>query len=519
MPYRRKKQIMSNPEIPLFDLLVVGGGINGCGIAADAAGRGLSVLLAEENDLAGATSSASSKLIHGGLRYLEHYEFRLVREALGEREVLLDKAPHMIWPLRFVLPHMPGLRPKWMLRSGLFLYDHLHRRARIPGSTSVDLRKDPAGQPLKAEFSSGFDYWDCWVDDARLVLANAMAARDAGARILTRTKAIGFRSENGLWHATLRARDGTEEQVRARALVNAAGPWVADVDRASGAGTGEHNKASVRLVKGSHLVVPRIPGADSAYILQSPDKRVVFVLPFEERFTIIGTTDVPYDGDPRNVVCTPEEDAYLRDLVGRFFKSPVAASDVLWRYSGVRPLYDDASADPSAVTRDYVLTLTHTTDRAPRLSVYGGKITTYRCLAEDALAKLLPEVSGIAPRGPWTAKTPLPGGDLPDGDFEKFHASLVAKYPAFDPLHLRRLARRHGTRIAAVMGDAKSPADMGEDFGDGLFGCEVAYMKQHEWAVAPDDILFRRTKLGVHHLATRTADERARLAERLARSL
>lgn len=510
---------MSASDTSIYDLLVVGGGINGCGIAADAAGRGLSVVLAEATDLAGATSSASSKLIHGGLRYLEHYEFRLVREALGEREVLMRKAPHMIWPLRFVLPHMRGLRPKWMLRSGLFLYDHLHGRARIPGSTSVNLSSDPAGRPLKPEFTSGFDYWDCWVDDARLVLLNAIAAREKGAVILTRTNATDVRASDGIWHATLRSADGGTRGIRARALVNAAGPWVADVDRTSGPGIAGHNDARVRLVKGSHLVVPRIPGADSAYILQHPDNRVVFVLPFEERFTIIGTTDVPYVGDPRGVACTPEEDVYLRDLVARFFKVPVAASDVIWRYSGVRPLYDDAAADPSAVTRDYVLKLATAAGGAPRLSVYGGKITTYRCLAEDALSKLLPEIGGIRPAGRWTASAPLPGGDIPDGDFDAFLNELVSRYSTFEPLYLRRLARRHGTRIDAVMGDAKNPAGMGEDFGDGLYEREIAYMKAHEWARTPDDVLFRRTKLGVHHLASRSPDERARLADRIAGAL
>lgn len=501
----------------VYDLFVIGGGINGTGIAADAVGRGMTVALAEMADLASATSSASSKLIHGGLRYLEHYEFRLVREALAEREVLLRKAPHMIWPLRFVLPYVDGLRPRWMLRAGLFLYDHLHSRQNIPGSQSIDLSTDPAGAPLKPALTNGFTYWDCWVDDARLVVLNAKAARDGGARIMTRTRVVACSRSADHWRVEIEDREGRRE-IRARALVNAAGPWVDGIDRLSTPRERNGLRPHVRLIKGSHLVVARIEGANDAYLMQSADKRVVFVLPFEERFTIIGTTDIGYAGDPGAVAASDEEEAYLLDLAGRFFKTPLSAKDVIWRYSGVRPLYDDASAtDPSAVTRDYHLTLDAAAG-APKLSVYGGKVTTYRRLAEEALAKLAPYFGPRAGKT-WTADVALPGGNLPAGDFEKFVEDLERRYPAFVPSELRGMARRHGGLIGAVMGDARTPKDMGDALFGGLYAREVAYMKSDEWAVEPDDVLWRRSKIGLHALATLSADRRAMLAERIARLL
>lgn len=501
----------------IYDLVIIGGGINGCGIAADAAGRGLKVLLAEKGDLAGATSSASSKLIHGGLRYLEHYEFRLVREALAEREVLLKKAPHIVWPLRFVLPHVPSLRPPWMIRAGLFLYDHLYRRRAIPASRAIDLRSDAAGSPLRADLSSGFTYWDCWVDDARLVVLNARAAADKGAEIVTRCRVEGARAElvegahveraesaqaervggataeAGQWRVRLQS-DGEHREVIARALVNAAGPWVEGVE-ASLHGV-RRNHGGVRLVKGSHLVLPRIAGANDAYLLQSPDRRVVFALPFEERFTILGTTDVAYNGDPAAVRIDDRETEYLLKLAQDFFKAPLRREDVVWSYSGVRPLYDDQTADPSAVTRDYHLELAAGPDAPPLLTIMGGKVTTYRRLALEALERLEPHLPSMGPA--WTENAPLPGGDMPGADFDAWLADLQRRLPAFDPAFLRRLARRHGTAVLGIVGDARDMAGMGHHFGAGLTEREVLHLKDREWARTAEDVLWRRTKIGLH---------------------
>lgn len=500
-------------ENAVYDLFVVGGGINGTGIAADASGRGLKVALAEMSDLASATSSASSKLIHGGLRYLEYYEFRLVREALAEREVLMRKAPHLIWPLRFVLPHVPGVRPAWMVRAGLFLYDHLYAREKIASSQSIDLIRDPAGSPLKPELTKGFTYWDCWVDDARLVVLNAKAARARGASIMTRTRVSALVAEGGQWRIGLEDASGQRE-VRARALVNAAGPWVDGIDTMSKPAALKSNTHHVRLIKGSHLVVRRIAGANDAYLMQSADKRVVFVLPFEENFTIIGTTDVAYSGDPASVAVSAEEESYLLDLVGRFFKVPLRQSDIVWRYSGVRPLYDDASANPSAVTRDYHLSLDVGAGRPPRLSVYGGKVTTYRRLAEEALAQLVPHL-GVPASSAWTAAAALPGGNIAGGEFEPFLAELQRRYPKFEPIHLRRMAHRHGTLIRDVMGDARTPSDMGADLFSGLTEREIHYMKSDEWVTIADDVLWRRTKLGLHALAALNEGDRNALSDRI----
>ena len=479
----------------VFDLVIVGGGINGAGIAADAAGRGLSVLLAEKSDLASGTSSASSKLIHGGLRYLEHYDFRLVRHALIEREIILAKAPHIVWPLRFLLPHGGYGRPRWMLRAGLFLYDHLAPRRRIPASRAVDLAADPAAAALRPELRHGFAYWDCWVDDARLVVLNARAAADRGAEILTRTAVTSARVDGGCWVVGLDAGAGHRE-VAARALVNAAGPWVGTVDTAVRQRFSGGVPVSVRLVKGSHVVVPRIPGLDDAVLLQARDGRVVFLLPFEERFTLVGTTEVAFAADPGVAAISDAEIAYLLDVANGFLRRPLTAADVVWSYSGVRPLYDDHSADPSAVTRDYRLDVAAWPAHPPLLTVLGGKVTTYRRLAEDALALLGPYFPTMKPG--WTATAPLPGGDLPGGDFEAFLAAACHRHRGFDRGFLRRLARRHGSDVEKLIGGADNIAAMGGDLGGGLTPVEVRWLAAREWARTPDDVLWRRTKCGLH---------------------
>jgi D-erythritol 1-phosphate dehydrogenase len=492
-----------------FDLLVIGGGINGAGIARDAAGRGLSVVLVEKDDLAAHTSSASTKLIHGGLRYLEHYEFRLVAEALAEREVLLHVAPHIIEPLLFVLPHEPHLRPSWMIRAGLFLYDRLGGRMTLPKSFSVRLAGTRYGTGLKPRFRKGFVYADARVDDARLVVCNALDARARGSDIRVRTKLVAARRDNGLWHATLVDDAGARSDVTARALVNAAGPWVRDV-------LGELSEvpiaAGVRHVKGSHIVVPRIHDAPHAYILQNADNRIVFVIPYQDAFSLIGTTDVPVEHYAHPVI-SDEETYYLLTLANTYVERPLAASDIVWSYSGVRPLYDDGTSDPSAITRDYVLQLDAGGDaaNAPVLSIFGGKITTYRKLAEAALAELRPFFPAMGPS--WTHAAPLPGGDLPGGDRDAWLAELRQRYPALPADLLRALARRHGTRALAVLADTRSPADLGEDFGAELTEREIRYLQRDEWAVTADDVLWRRTKCGL----AMTGAARARVAEFLGR--
>ena len=478
------------PPAP-YDLLVIGGGINGAGIARDAAGRGLAVLLVEQGDLAGATSSASSKLIHGGLRYLEHYEFRLVREALGEREVLLRNAPHIIWPLTFVLPHDSSQRPRWMIRAGLFLYDHLAARKSLPGSRSIDLTKAPEGKALNSSFKAGFTYADCWVEDSRLVVLNAMDAAARSATIRTRCRFVSGYREQSLWRATLE-QDGQRETVSARAIVNAAGPWVQQTI----ASLGRNERPHLRLIKGSHIVVPRLYEGNHAYILQNADGRVVFVIPYEGQFSLIGTTDVAFTGDPSEVAITPVETAYLCGAVARVFAKPPKPEDVVWSYAGVRPLYDDDSDDPSAVTRDYVLELDGGAGAAPVLSVFGGKITTFRRLAEHAMEKLQP-VIGFT-KGAWTGTAPLPGGDVGTAGFEAYAHAFAAEFGWLPPALARRLVRAYGTRARTVLGDARSMPDMGTDLGAGLTVSEVRYLITHEWAVTADDILWRRSKLGLH---------------------
>jgi glycerol-3-phosphate dehydrogenase len=496
----------------LHDLVVIGGGINGCGIAADAAGRGLRVLLVERDDLASGTSSASSKLIHGGLRYLEHWEFRLVRAALAEREVLLAAAPHIVWPLRFVLPHTPEQRPRWMLRAGLLLYDALARRRAIPGSRALDLTRDVAGRPLRPELRRGFAYWDCWVDDARLVVLNARAAADRGAEILTRARVVGAAPAGRAWRVRIIDADGIPREIDTRTLVNAGGPWV-DRIAALIEVPGQPSRRPLRLVKGSHVVVPRIAGAEDAYLLQGSDGRVVFALPFEDRFTLIGTTDVPFTGDPAEVAIDADEEAYLLALAGRYFRTPLHSKDIVWRYAGVRPLYDDDNgADPSRVTRDWHLDLAADETIPPLLTVSGGKVTTYRLLAEEALARLSPYLPACGP--PWTDNASLPGGDMPGADFAGFLEALQARRPAFAPDALRCLARRYGTAVEVVLGDAGSVAELGTDLGGGLSEREVLYLRDHEWARTADDVLWRRTKVGLH-LSAAERERTARAIERV----
>jgi len=486
------------------DVLIIGGGINGVGIARDAAGRGLSVTLCEQNDLGSGTSSASTKLIHGGLRYLERYELRLVRESLIEREVLLRAAPHIIWPLTFVLPHERSLRPAWMIRLGLFLYDHLGGRERLPASRGLDLRRHAFGAPLKPGFRKGFSYADCWVEDARLVVLNALDAAERGARILTRTRCVSARRADGLWEARLQSSNGgAEHTLRARALVNGAGPWVTDVLARV---AGSNRRAGLRLVKGSHIVVPRLFEGPQAYIFQHPDRRVIFAIPFEGRFTLIGTTDVPFDADPASAHIEASEVDYLCQAVNRYFAKPLSPDQVVWSYAGVRPLYDDDSKSASAVTRDYVFDLDSADGGAPLLSIFGGKITTYRRLAEHALNKLLPLLGRNA--AGWTETATLPGGDLPDGDFERFLSELQRRYPWLPPALARRYARAYGTRAERFLAGATGLDGLGADLGDGLMEAEADYLVRHEWALGAEDILWRRSKLGLHV----SEDTKARLA-------
>ena len=473
-----------------YDLLIVGGGINGAGIARDATGRGLSVVLCEQDDLAAHTSSASTKLIHGGLRYLEHLQLSLVRKALIEREILLASAPHLMRPLRFVLPHDTHLRPAWMIGAGLFLYDHLARRRRLPGSARIDLRHHVAGAALKPQYVRGFVYSDGWTDDARLVVLNAMDARERGARILTRTRCEKLEATQGKWIATLRSASGTE-RIAARAVVNATGPWVSRFAREASPVSVCH---SVRLVKGSHIVVPRIYAHRFAYLFQNDDQRIVFAIPYEREFTLIGTTDVEYAGDPATVRIDSAEVTYLCAAVSRYFAKSVRPEEVVWSYSGVRPLLDDEASDPASVTRDYALEL----DRhpAPLLNVFGGKITTYRKLAESAVDMLAPELGVRA--AAWTAHALLPGGDLPRGAYARFLRSLERAYPWLPETLRYRYAHAYGTRITHILGGAHSIADLGDELLPQLYEREAEYLCRVEMAQTAQDILWRRTRLGLH---------------------
>lgn len=500
---------MSDTDFSDCDVLVVGGGINGCGIARDLAGRGWRVVLCEQDDLASHTSSSSTKLIHGGLRYLEYYEFELVRKALQEREVLLRSAPHIMSPLRFVMPHDPSMRPAWMIRIGLFLYDHLARRKVLAGSRGVDLRNHPAGAPLKPQFKRGFIYSDGWVDDARLVVLAAVDARQRGAQVLTRTRCVHAQRDAQGWTVTLEGVGG-QRRVRARAMVNAAGPWAHDF--LLGVAQPAHGEAlstrQLRLVKGSHIVVPRLFEHDHAYILQNPDGRIIFAIPYEGAFTLIGTTDVELHGEaPGTARIDDDEITYLCMEASRYFAKPVTPADVVWTYAGVRPLLDDESGDPSAVTRDYLLE--SNTAAAPLLTVWGGKITTFRRLAEEAAN----EVGKMLAHDPilrlaWTHGAFLAGGDLsgwigkptrPDVDFERFVCAVQAKYSWLDAKLARRLAHAYGARIAELIGPAQSLADMGDEVAPALYERELHFLRDQEWAVSADDVLWRRSKLGLHY--------------------
>ena len=477
----------------MYDLLIVGGGINGAGVARDAAGRGMKVLLIEMNDIASATSSASTKLIHGGLRYLEHYEFSLVRESLKEREVLLRSAPHLVSPMRFVLPHRKGLRPAWMIRLGLFLYDHIGERKKLPGSHRLRLLDSSEGAPLQERFSVGFDYSDCWVDDARLVVANLLSARENGAVVRTRTEFISARRSEQSWTITLSDPAGNHYNIEARGIVNAAGPWVDEVLQRS---LGEPGKRHIRLVKGSHIIVPRRVEGDHAYLLQHPDGRIGFVIPYREHYTLIGTTDVSYEGDPAQVRCSEEEIDYMCELVNDYFETPVTPEEVVSTYSGVRPLYDDGTEKAQAITRDYVLDLRGKKKKlAPMLSIYGGKLTTFRKLAEEVLSKLQP-LMGFDKKT-WTSKVPLAGGDMHNADFPLFLGQLNKRYPWLAAHTRQRLALAYGNAIDSLLEGAQSLDDLGELFGADLYQREVDWMRHQEWAVSSDDILWRRSKLGM----------------------
>ncbi len=484
----------------VYDVVIIGGGINGCGIARDAAGRGWRVLLCEQNDLASGTSSASTKLIHGGLRYLEHYEFRLVREALLERETLWAIAPHIVWPLRFVLPYHRKLRPRWLLRLGLFLYDHIGGRKRLPPTRSVDLATDPTGVPLKPEFRRGFEYSDCWVEDSRMVVLNARAAEELGATVLTRTRCLSAEHGQGLWNVTIRDEEsGAVSIVRARALVNAAGPWVDTVARSV---TRTNERAPVRLVQGSHIVVPRLYEHDGCYIFQNADKRIFFVIPYEQDFTLIGTTDRDYDGDPGDVHATQDEIDYLCRSASEYLRQPVTPGEVVWTYSGVRPLYAGDGEDPGgaaqSATRDYVLKLIAEPQSPALLSVFGGKITTYRRLAEAALAQLQPHLPKPTGRAAgWTAGVPLPGGDFPRDGYDAEVERAAARYPFLSRTHLKRLVRAYGTRVHALLGDATSLDALGGRYGGDLTDAELRYLVAREWVRTADDALWRRSKLGL----------------------
>lgn len=489
----------------IFDVAVIGGGVNGAGIARDAAGRGASVLLLERGDLAEGTSSNSTKLIHGGLRYLEHYEFALVREALSEREVLWSIAPHIIWPLRFILPHRPGLRPRWLVRLGLFLYDHLGGRKRLPAAEGVDLTRHPAGAPLKPAYTRAFAYSDGWVDDARLVVLNARDAADRGAQVRTRCEVTGLAREGALWR--IEAGGAT---FRARAVVNAAGPRVLDLlGRA-----GEPTAQKMRLVRGSHIVVRKLFDHDFAYFFQLPDGRIFFAIPYEQDFTLIGTTDVDHKAGLDEVRASPEEIAYLCEGASEYFRTPITPADVVWTYSGVRPLVDDGSGKPEAATRGYRFEVDGGGDgSAPLLSIFGGKITTYRHLAAEAVERLVPFLP-VLDGADWTGQAPLPGGEFGMTEAGAKMAELAARYPFLSEAEAHRLIRLYGTSAALFLGAATSKADLGEDFGHGLTAAEVDYLIAREWARTADDILWRRTKLGLHFTPAETARLAAYLTER-----
>ncbi|WP_376875731.1 glycerol-3-phosphate dehydrogenase [Albirhodobacter sp. R86504] len=498
-------------ETQPIDLFIIGGGINGCGIARDAVGRGLSVRLAEQGDLAQATSSASTKLFHGGLRYLEFFEFRLVREALQEREILLKMMPHISWPMRFVLPYhadmrfesetptskllsfimpwMKGRRPAWLIRLGLFLYDTLGGRKLLPGTRTLDLAQDPAGAPLNGKFRKAYEYSDCWVQDSRLVVLNARDAQARGAQIMVRTKVVSAERRDGLWHIVTQTENGTQEHT-ARALVNAGGPWVEDLIRNV---VRVNSTEGVRLVRGSHIVTRKLYDHDRCYFFQGEDGRIIFAIPYEQDFTLIGTTDADHKGAPSDVSCTPEEQQYLCDFASNYFKSPVTRDDIVWKYSGVRPLYNDGASSATAATRDYVLSLD--AKGAPLLNVFGGKITTYRRLAESAMEKLAPHFAGLS--APWTEGTTLPGGAFAPDDASALIAGIERDYPFMTHAWAERMIRHYGLEARDILGSAHSVTDLGESFGATLYAAEVRWLIEKEWARSAVDVVWRRTKLGL----------------------
>jgi glycerol-3-phosphate dehydrogenase len=478
--------------LKIQDLLVIGGGINGVGITRDAVGRGLNVVLCEQDDLAQHTSSSSTKLIHGGLRYLENYDFMLVRHALEEREILLKSAPHIIWPLRFLLPHHKALRPRWLIRLGLFLYDHIGGRKILPASHGVDFRRHVGGEPLQSQYTRGFEYSDCWVQDARLVVLNARDAKARGAQILTRTKCTALHRDGDCWQATLTDnRDGRAFQIQARAVVNATGPWVEKTLRLDNT---VDSDSAVRLVKGSHIVVPKMFDHEFPYIFQHADGRVVFAIPYEQDFTLLGTTDVEITGDPGKVSIDESEVSYICDAINQYFKTPVKPDDVVWGYAGVRPLFDDHSGNASKVTRDYVLQLDD--EGPPIVSVFGGKITTYRKLSEQVVDMLKAPMNFEADH--WTANTTLPGGDMENSCYDKYLAVCQQNYPWLADAVLNDYVRNYGSEIEVLLQGRSDMTALGENFGGGLYACEVEFLIEYEWAETIEDVLWRRSKKGLH---------------------
>lgn len=484
-----------------YDLVVIGGGINGAGVARDAAGRGLRVLLCEQDDLARYTSSSSTKLIHGGLRYLEYYDFKLVRHALQEREILLRSAPHIIWPLRFILPHHRELRPGWLIRIGLFLYDHIGGRKLLPKSWSVDLTKHVSGEALNDDYTAGFEYSDCWVQDSRLVVLNARDAADRGAEIRVQTTCTDLTAVDDHWSVEIRDNaSGDVSAIKSHAVVNAAGPWVEAVQNLQVRNKVEHG---VRLVKGSHIVVNKLFDHDYTYIFQNADGRVLFAVPYEQNYTLLGTTDIEIHGDPATVTTEQREIDYICEAVSGYFKKPVNSGDVVWSYAGVRPLYDDAAANASKVTRDYVI---HLSESGPPLaSIFGGKITTFRKLSEEVVDMILPRLQANNDnqdarhaRAAWTASATLPGGDIPNADYDGFVLEKKEQYPWLPEALLADYTRNYGTMIVGILGDAKSVADLGMHFGGDLYEAEVRHLMKQEWARCADDILWRRTRKGLH---------------------
>lgn len=487
----RYNSAMNNPN-KIYDIFIVGGGINGVGIACDAAGRGLSVGLCEKSDLAAATSSWSSKLIHGGLRYLETYDFKLVRRALIERETLMQKAPFLIHPLEFVLPHDKHLRPTWMIRMGLFLYDHLAKRKHIPGSKQLNCQTDFRGKPLKNTYKKAFSYYDCRVDDSRLVVLNAMAAHEKGADIFTRHECIEAKRVENVWLISIRTPSNEIIQFKSKVLINATGPWVADFLNNK---THTTSHARIKLVKGSHIIVNQLYEGKHAYILQNPDNRIVFAIPYLNRYTLIGTTDVPYTGSLDRINISPTETQYLCDIINRYFNKQITPKDVVSDYSGVRPLYDDGRDSPSKTTRDYHFEIEDHEGSTPLLSIFGGKLTTYRKLAEHALEKLKPYCPPMG--APWTADAKLPGGNLAGLSYPEFMRQFKDEFTWLPIEIAERYVNQYGELAYKVIGDAKSLADLGDHHGAGLYENEVRYLKENEWAESMDDILWRRTKYGL----------------------